>query len=123
MDVSDFGPKMLACTERERRFVWAFLNNGGRDATAAARDAGYADTGTGAIRVVAHDLVHRPRVREALQEVGHQHFQGLFIKAVSAVEAMLDKPDHPEHVKTAFSVLARLGLVEKTGVDVHVSGD
>jgi len=119
----ELGPKMLACSERERLFVWAFLQSGGRNATGAAREAGYSDSGNGAIRRRGHLLVHRQRVREALREVGHQHFQGLFIKAVAAVEDMLDKPDHPEHVKTAFSVLSRLGLVERTGVDLNVSGE
>lgn len=125
MDLSgiELGPKMLACTERERRFVVAYLQNGGRDATDAARTAGFIDNDTGAIRVQAHMLMHRQRVLDALKEVGNKYFQSLLIPSVMAMEKLVSKPDHPDHAKTVFSVLSRLGLTERTGVDVNHTGE
>lgn len=116
---------MLACSERERKFVWAFLENGGRDATAAARLAGYSDPGppSSYIRKAAHEVRYRPRVIDAMQEVAHRHFQGLFIRAVSVVEEVLENKKHPGRLTTAFSVLSRLGLSERSALDVNVSGE
>lgn len=121
----ELGPKMLALTERERRFVWAFLENGGKDATAAARVAGYSDPGlhSAAIRVRGHEVRYRPRVIEAMREVAHRHFQGLFVRAVSVVEEVLENKRHPGRLTTAFSVLSRLGLGERSALDVNVGGE
>ncbi len=125
MEFSDaeLGPKMQACSERERKFVWAFLQNGGKDASSAARQAGYPDTGSGGIRVRAHALMHRERVLAALDEVGRKAFRGLLIPAVVAAEALLDEPKHADHVKAVFGVLSRNGLGEKSGLDVNISGE
>lgn len=127
MDLSEIelGPKMQACSERERRFVIAYLRNGGRDATAAARDAGYKDAGlhSSSIRVRAHDVLHRERVIAALDEVGRKAFRGLMLPAIVALENALDDPKHPDNVKSALSVLSRLGLGENTNVNVNVGGE
>lgn len=124
---SNFGPKMLALrTDRERRFVWAYLMNGlhdGRENGAkAARAAGYSDVKEGA-KVRAHALMHRDDILEAMQEVAARELRGLAIPAVIAMSNMLGKPDHPDHRKTIEMVLNRVGMGERTGVDVHVSGE
>jgi hypothetical protein len=126
MDFSqaELGPKMQACTPLERRFVWAYLKNGGKDATAAAREAGYSDPGphSSGIRVRAHEALHRERVIAAIDEVARKSFRGLLLPAVAAMENLIDSPKHPAHAKTVFSTLSRLGLAERSGVDVNVSG-
>lgn len=67
-----YGPAMGACNERQRRFVLALLDLGGRDATEAARRAGYspgaASDNKGGLHVQAHRLMHDPRVLEAIRE-------------------------------------------------------
>lgn len=126
MDYSEveLGPKMQACNERERKFVWFYVLNGDENATQAARDAGYADPGHGAsIRVHAHALLQRDRVLEAIEEVGRKAFRGLLGPAVLATSKMIRNDKHPDHAKTVSATLARLGFVEKTGVDVSVSGE
>lgn len=126
MDLSqiELGPKMLACSVQERKFVLAYLQNGGKDATAAARAAGYSDPGmhSSAIRVRGHEVLHRQRVLEAIKEVGNKYFQALLIPAIAAMEDLIDNPKHPDHAKTVFSTLSRLGLTERSGLDVNMSG-
>ena len=39
----DLGPAMRACSELERKFVWALAIGGATSATEAARMAGYSD--------------------------------------------------------------------------------
>lgn len=113
---------MQACSENERKFVWFWVTGDG-DATAAARAAGYVDNDTGAIRVTAHRLIHRDRVIEAIEEVGRKAFRGLLVPALRATRDLIDKPDHPDHLKAVNATLSRLGLVERSGVDVNVSGE
>lgn len=126
MDVpKELGPKMQACSERERRFVWAFLENGCEDAADAARKAGCSDPGpqSSAIRVRGHELRHRPRVIEAMQEVARQYFGGLLLPAVLAAEDMITNKKHPDHAKMVLSTLSAHGLGDRTKIDVNHSGE
>lgn len=125
MDFSDFelGPKMRALPERERKFVLHYLLNEGKlNGAQAARDAGYSDAAEGC-KVRAHALLHRERVIEALEEAGRRAFRGLLIPAIKATAALIDKPDHPDHARTLQSTLSRLGISERTAVDVNHSGE
>jgi hypothetical protein len=121
----DLGPKMQACSERERLFVWAFLGQGCQDASEAARKAGCSDPGpqSSAIRVRGHELRHRQRVIEAMQEVARLYFGGLLLPAVLAAEDMIGNPKHPDHAKMVQAVLGAQGLGERRGLDVNFSGE
>ena len=120
----ELGPKMQACSPRERLFVWAFLEQGCQDAADAARKAGCSDPGppSSAIRVRGHELRHRPRVIEAMQEVARMYFGGLLLPAVLAAEDMITNPKHPDHAKMVQAVLGAQGLGERKGIDLNVSG-
>jgi phage terminase small subunit len=121
-DWSDFGPKMLALGERERRFVWAFLLNamtdGRENGAQAARDAGYSDVKEGA-KVRAHGLLHRNDVLDAMQEVAGRELRGLAIPAVLALGKLVQKTEHPDHRKSLEMVLNRTGQHERTQLDVN----
>lgn len=127
MDFSqiELGPRMQACSERERKFVWFYVTNGDGNASQAARDAGYSDPGgdSAAIRVQAHVLLHRDRVIAAIEEVGKKAFRGLLAPAIAATQRMIANDKHPDHAKVVSSTLARLGLTERTSVDVNVGGE
>ncbi len=125
MDLSklEMGPRLSVCSEQERRFVLAFVENGDGDATRAARDAGYVDNDNGAIRVRAHVLMHRPRVLDALEEVSKKLFRAQLVTAVRANQRLLENQKHPDHARTVQATLSRLGLAEKVGIDVNVSGE
>lgn len=118
----DLGPKMLACSEKERAFVIAYVADGRENGSDAARAAGYVDNDNGAIRVRAHALLHRDRVLEAIEEVGRKVFRGQFGLAVNANRRLLENSDHPDHHKAVQATLSRLGLAEKVGMDVNFSG-
>jgi hypothetical protein len=117
----ELGPAMQACSERERKFVLNYLANAGNGAD-AARKAGFSDVAEGA-KVRASVMLHRERVIAALEEVGRKSFRGLLVPAVKAAMSLIEKPDHPDHAKTALSVLSRLGLAERSGVDVSFKGE
>ena len=127
MDFSEIelGPKMQACSERERLFVWHYVIDNDGNATEAARKAGYADPGgdSAAIRVRAHALMHRDRVLEALEEVGGKVFRGLLAPAIRATRSIIESPKHPDHAKVVLSMLSRLGKSERTGVDINHTGE
>lgn len=125
MDFSqiEMGPKMQACSEIERRFVWFYMTNEGPpNGAQAARDAGYSDVKEGA-KVRASQLLHRDRVLAALEEVGKKAFRGLLMPAIAATRALIENPKHPHHASAVQSTLSRLGYGERTGVDVNVTGE
>jgi hypothetical protein len=125
MDFSEveLGPRMQALPERERKFVWYYLTNEGPpNGAQAARDAGYSDIAEGA-KVRAHALLHRERVIQALEEVGKKAFRGLLGPAVKAAAQLIQNEKHADHSKAVFTTLARLGLGEKSTVDVNVGGE
>jgi hypothetical protein len=114
------GPKMLACRERERLFVWAYVLNGGNGA-AAARAAGYSDSGEAA-KVRAHDLLHRERVLDAIHEVSWKSLRGLAGLATLKARRILEADRHPDQAKIIAGVWSRAGFAEKTAHEVHHSG-
>lgn len=119
----ELGPRMQALPERERKFVWFYLTNDGPpNGAQAARDAGYSDASEGA-KVRAHALLHRERVILALEEVGKKAFRGLLGPAVKAAAQLIQNEKHVDHSKAVFTTLARLGLGEKSTLDVNVSGE
>lgn len=125
MDFSqiELGPKMQACSERERKFVWFYVTNEGPpNGAQAARDAGYADSSEAA-KVRGSELLHRERVILALEEVGKKAFRGLLGPAVKAAAELINNPKHVDHSKAVFTTLARLGLGEKSEVAINHTGE
>jgi hypothetical protein len=125
MDFSEIelGPKMQACSERERLFVWHYVTDDDGNATEAARKAGYVDSENGAIRRRGYMLIHRDRVLAAIEEVAGKAFRGLLAPAVRATRNMIENPKHADHAKTVLSTLSRLGKSERSGLDVHLGGE
>src|ERR1700746_726541 len=74
IDVSRLGPAMMALTPKQRRFVLELRYGpaGYGSEVRAARAAGYGTpTSTdNAMKVLAHQAQHHPKVQEALKEVG-----------------------------------------------------
>jgi phage terminase small subunit len=116
---------MQACSERERIFAFAVATGIAANATEAARLAGYSDPGRPSKAIIsrAHQVLHRPRVIEAIEEVCRTQFRNLVPLVIAAAKRVLEDPGHPDHVKLVNSLLSRLGYGERTGVDVNVSGE
>jgi phage terminase small subunit len=124
----ELGPKMQACSERERAFVMHYLaicaEEGKGNATEAARRAGYADAGlqSCSIRVQAHSLLHREKVREAMFEIGKAEFVSLLFPSVMAARKLVENDKHPDHAGMVKTTLSALGFGEKSQVDLNISG-
>jgi hypothetical protein len=121
------GPKMLACTPKERRFVFAYVNGLGASlkkteaGTQAARAAGYSDVAGGA-KVRAFELLHRERVLEAIAEVCAKEFRALAPAAIWAIKERLADSRKPDlQLKAGFGVLSRLGYAETTNTVVDLN--
>jgi hypothetical protein len=124
------GPKMLACSESERVFVYAFATGIAATAADAARLAGYSDPQisksgkpSNSLRSKAHQILHRQRVIEAVEEVCRTEFRALVPLVIGSAKRLLLNTEHPDHQKTVISLLSRLGYGEKASVDVNVSGE
>src|SRR5260221_4147151 len=107
-----WGPKMGALNDRERAFVWHTVCNGGNGAE-ACRAAGYSDS-SDAAKVRAHALRQKSSIREAMHECAWGLLGTLAIPAVRSLEALIEKPDHPDHFKAVTAVLSRIGFAEKS---------
>ena len=107
------GPAMLALNDRQRAFVTAMLDFGGRDNTKAARAAGYEDLpGSSTIRVTAHRLAHDPRIQEAIREEAEKRLK---TGAIMAVNTLLDIADDAttekkDRLKAIEMIMNRTGL-------------
>lgn len=125
MDFStiELGPKMQACNERERKFVWLLVHDDALKPTEAARLAGYSDPGphSSAVRVRAHELMHSDRVLEAMEEVYRQAVRGLVVPSFRAIKHVVENSKHRDHAKTVMALLGRAGLENKVEVEVTVN--
>jgi phage terminase small subunit len=124
MDVTsiELGPRMQACSELERKFVLALVTGPAETATDAARMAGYSDKANGCW-VRAFELMNRERVVAAIEETARKEFRGIIPAVVKAARKLILNDKHPDHAKAVNSMLSRLGFAERSGVDVHMSGE
>ena len=111
---------MSELNERERAFVWHTVCNGGNGRQAAIA-AGYSDQGEAA-KVRAHALRAKDSIRAAMHECAWGLLGSLAIPAVRSLEALIEKPDHPDHFKAVTAVLSRIGFGEKVQINHHHSG-
>lgn len=114
----ELGPKMLALRDdRERRFVWSMLYSPNQ--TEAARLAGYSDAGDGC-KVRGCILMQRQDILAALHEVGWKRLNGLALKSIHALEAIVDDKTHPKHLHAVLATLDRTGFAAMTEHKVTV---
>lgn len=114
-EITHLGPKMRALqTDRERAFVWAYLNNGGRGGEAALA-AGYAK---GHPRTQAWRLVQRQDILDAMHECTWRVLSNLAPKAAQVLGKLLDSEDEKVQLKAVDMIFARTGFIAKTGVEV-----
>jgi hypothetical protein len=101
-------------TPQERKFVQHFVALGGRDATRAALEAGYSPSGNKAsARVLAHRLIHRPRVMQAIKEATERKLRAGVVIGASVLED-LAKSATSESVR----LQAALALLDRGGMQL-----
>lgn len=119
-EIVEYGPAMNALTPMRRAFVVAYCTNG-CDATAAARDAGWQDTGSGAIRVTAHRTLHRPDVRAAIREWTIAAMQAKLPIYRTLLEEVAENVQHKDQTKAILALMDRGGLPAVTERNVNVN--
>lgn len=118
----EYGPAMNALTPIRRGFVIAYCTNG-CDATNAAREAGYIDNGTGAIRVTAHRTLHRSDVRAAIREWTIAAVQAKLPIYKQLLDSVAENPQHKDQTKAILALMDRGGMpaVVERNVNVNVT--
>lgn len=118
-NIEDLGPAMLALTPQMRRFVIGWIQNRGKNAARVARAAGYADGGEGA-KVMAHRLLHNPKIQRALHEEAGRRLDGMAALAVAVLEMNLGSQNPKARQAAADSILDRTGYPRRTEQSVEV---
>lgn len=110
---SALGPAMRNLpTDRQRLFVIAMLETGGRNISDAARLAGYTDNGKGPIRVLASRLAHDEKILAAMSEESTRRLMSGQILAVSTVLSIMDNgaAKDSDRLKAAEMLMNRTGM-------------
>ncbi len=104
------GPKMARLSKRRQMFVRALFLQSTHNATAAARDAGYADTQY--LRQQAHDLWNDDDIQAAIHEEAQRRFKGLAPSALNVIAEVMGNPQEggATRVKAAQVIFDRSGL-------------
>ncbi len=106
------GPKMNALVPRRRAFVSALMNQGTRNATEAAKTAGYKQDNYQALKVTASELMHDDAVQEAIQEEAKRRITAMLPLAIETVASLMENPQESGAVrlKAGLSVMDRSGV-------------
>lgn len=106
------GPKMNALVPKRRAFVQALMNQGTRNASSAARAAGYSMDNDAALRVTASNLMHDDAVQEAIQEEAKRRICAMLPLAIETVAGIMENPQEggATRLKAATTVMDRSGV-------------
>lgn len=120
-EVADYGPKMRALTERQRRFVIVRAKNPHLAHWKMAELAGYVG-GESVCKVAASNLYDRQDIVEALYEyAGHQMRANAMLAAQVLIEIASDKKaGDGMRLKAATALLDRVGLGVQVQQEIKV---
>jgi hypothetical protein len=123
VDLQQFGPKMSALTEKQRRYVLAMLSDPLGNPTGWARAAGYADGGpkSALIRKTAHYLAHDDRISEAAQEEARRHLDTIGpVLGIGVMMQIARTKGHKKQLDAAMALADRTGFHAKSEHKVSV---
>jgi hypothetical protein len=108
-DESELGPAMLKLTPKQRRFVLELkLGPAGYGSEVrAARAAGYGPTTDGCMRRIAHQVLHNPKVQDALHEVGGKLIRAAAFQSIRNTEAIANNFKHRDCLRANLALLDR----------------
>lgn len=109
-ELPEYGPRMLALTEKQRGYVRAMASAPFARSSEWARRAGYSDSSKGA-KVAAFRLRHDPKIEAAVLEYAGQllHQNGAIL-AVSTMMEIARNKGHPKRLAAAEAIADRIGL-------------
>jgi hypothetical protein len=112
------GPHMQALTPKARRFVMELRYGpvGYGSEVRAARAAGYGTptSSDGAMRFLAHQALHSPKIQDALREVGHRIIRAEAFQSIRNVTAIANDLDHRDCFKANLALMDRGGFAPET---------
>jgi uncharacterized protein with GYD domain len=112
------GPAMQALTPKARRFVLELASgpDGYGSLVRAARAAGYgtASSTENAMKVLAHQALHNPKVQEALREVGGKLIRTEAFLGIHVLVAIARDPKHKDRLRAAVELMNRGGFAVET---------
>jgi phage terminase small subunit len=120
-DEGEYGPKMLALPERQRRFVEVLLDQPNIPRHKAVELAGYQNSnpeGSGH-RVTAHRLMHDERVIAALHEHAGRRMRSHSLLAANVLASLLNSEDEKIALKAAGMLLDRVGFGAQQNINIH----
>jgi hypothetical protein len=119
-DIGELGPAMLALSEKQRKYVWAMLNNPLGNPTVWCRAAGYSDKGE-ACKVRAFYVARNPKIMEAAQEECRKHLNTMGgVLGVGVMMQIARKKGHKQQLAAATALANRSGFHETTEHKVTV---
>src|SRR5262249_47745426 len=102
-DEADLGPCMLALTPKQRAFVMELRAGpvGYGSEIRACRAAGYGTRSSSdlSMRVLASQVLHNPRVQDALREVGATLIRAAAFQSIKNTVAIASDKDHKDCLK------------------------
>lgn len=113
---ADLGPAMLALTPMQHRFVMEFSRGptaGYGGAIRACKAAGYAGT-ENSLKVTAHQVLHNPKVQDALREVGGKIIRASAFELIRTVAEIARDLSHKDCLKANLALLDRGGFAVET---------
>jgi phage terminase small subunit len=100
---------MLKLTAKQRRFVLELKCGpvGYGSEVRAARAAGYGPTTDGCMRRIAHQVLHHPKVQDALREVGGKLIRAAAFQSIRNTEAIANDLNHRDCLRANLALLDR----------------
>lgn len=98
-------------TEKQRRFVEAYLTTGGQNESEAARLAGYSQTNPNGCAVEGFRLMRNDKVIAAIKEEAAKRINGGVLLGASVLVEIASDPLHKDRLKAAQSLLDRGGMM------------
>ena len=127
-DLSDYGPRMLALNELQRRYVLAVVDNPSITHWKAAEAAGYGVGGEASTdqkrrdnqRAIGSRLAKNPRVIAAMHEEMGKRLQIGGMIGIMGLIALAKQPAHKFHVRACEALADRAGFVAVQRHEVKV---
>lgn len=121
---ASMGPAMSALDSSRQRFVRAFIMQGGKNATAAARTAGFGTGSVNSIQVAASRLMHEDRVLAGLREETLKMMGGDVVEVARRVTKIaLSSKQENTALKASTMIFDRVGMQAVTEHRVTVQDD
>jgi len=117
----EWGPAMKPLAPRHRAFCVAYVTTANGNATQAAKDAGYTDNDTGALKVTAYRLVHQPRILAGIRETVVARVASNLPVYVNALESVALNAQHKDQTKALLALMNRGGLPDVTERNINVN--